>query len=58
MKTSELLTEGLAHDRAEQIIEKFVDFCQEHLDIDELPEINLITGAAGRNSHIFIGVKI
>ena len=45
MKTSELLTEGLAHDRAEQIIEKFVDFCQEHLGIDELPEINLITGA-------------
>jgi hypothetical protein len=45
MKGSELLTEGLAHDRAEQIIEKFVDFCQEHLGIDELPEINLITGA-------------
>jgi hypothetical protein len=44
MKCYELLTEGLNHDRAETIISKFIDFCQDHLQIEELPEINLIPG--------------
>lgn len=45
MKCYELLTEGLAYDRAEQIIKKFIDFCQDHLELDRLPTINLVSGS-------------
>jgi hypothetical protein len=45
MKATEILTEGLALDKAEQIIKYFIKFCQQNLNLDELPKIDLITGS-------------
>jgi len=41
MRAKEFLSEGLAQDRAEQLIGAFIDFAAEHLELDELPQIEL-----------------
>jgi hypothetical protein len=41
MKVREVLTEGLAKDKAEKIIDRFVQFAADHLELDSLPEISL-----------------
>jgi len=45
MKVKEILTEGLAHDEAQLIIEKFIKFAADNLNLQDLPDINLVTGS-------------
>lgn len=42
MKIREIITEGLSHNQAENIIREFLKFAKNFLDLDELPVINLI----------------
>jgi hypothetical protein len=43
MKIHEILTEGLSHKRAEIIIDAFVKFAKNHLNLDQTPSITLNT---------------
>lgn len=43
MKIYEILTEGLSHDKADKILSAFIKFAADHMDLDELPNINFIT---------------
>jgi len=52
MKIREIINEGLAQDKANLIIKKFIQFAQDHLELAELPSISLNT-----NSHISIEHK-
>ena len=42
MKIYEILTEGLKRDSAEKIIDSFIQFAAKELEIDELPNINIL----------------
>jgi hypothetical protein len=41
MKIKEILTEGLTKDKAETILNSFVKFSADHLELEDLPKINL-----------------
>ena len=41
MRAKQFITEGLAQNKAKMIISKFIEFCQENLELDQLPEIEL-----------------
>lgn len=43
MKIREIITESLTRNDAERIIKEFLKFVKEQLELDELPEINLIS---------------
>jgi hypothetical protein len=45
MKVTEVHTESLEHAKAEQIIKYFIKFCQKNLNLDTLPQIELIKGS-------------
>lgn len=42
MKIQEIITEGLSREDAGQIIDKFLEFAKNHLELDQLPVINKI----------------
>ena len=42
MKIREIITEGLKRDKAEQIIDSFIRFASKELELNELPEINIL----------------
>lgn len=41
MRATEFLTEGLQQDKAEDIVNSFIKFAADHLELEELPEITL-----------------
>lgn len=43
MKVNEILTEGLSHDNVSKIVDKFIKFTANHLNLDSLPKIHLST---------------
>jgi hypothetical protein len=45
MRASEFLTEGLSQDKTLHILNNFIKFAAEHLELEQLPNINFVTGS-------------
>ena len=55
MRAKEFLSENLSHQDASKILNKFIQFAQERLELSELPKINFITGSDNSVKHSSFG---
>lgn len=55
MRANEFLSEGLSHENASSILKQFIKFAQNKLELQELPDINFVTGPERSVEHRSFG---
>ena len=55
MRAKEFLSESLSKNDATPILKEFIKFVANHLELDKLPKINLITGTERAIEHSSFG---
>ena len=55
MRAKEFLSENLSHNDASKVLNKFIQFVQNKLELAELPEINFVTGSNNSVKHSSFG---